>query len=78
MEMTKTRCAAGLYSYNVKVVPTSYKTKRNEVTESNQYSASDSYFPMDPQWIPHAGIPGIMIFYDMSAIKVCVLNAHLE
>ena len=62
--------AAGLYTYNIKVVPTSYQTKDKKITESNQYSASDTFFPMDPQWIPHAGIPGIMFFYDMSAIKV--------
>jgi hypothetical protein len=61
---------AGLYTYHIKVVPTSYTTKSWKVTQTNQYSASDSYFPMEPEFIPHGGIPGIMFFYDLSAIKV--------
>jgi Endoplasmic reticulum vesicle transporter len=63
--------SAGVYQYFLKVVPTTYMTLAGKKMESNQYSVTDHYRPMDPKMIANANVPpGVFFFYDLSAIKV--------
>lgn len=70
--MTARNARAGLYQYHLKVVPTTYAALRgNTKLESNQYSVTEHYRPMDPALLALANVPpGVFFYYDLSAIKV--------
>lgn len=63
--------AAGVYTYFMKVVPTSYTTLGKQTTQSNQYSVTEHFRPQDFEtMLMHSTPHGIYMYYDLSAIKV--------
>ena len=71
MDLAVSFTHAGIYQYFLKVVPTSYTTLRNETTQSNQYSVTEHFRPLDEGLMAANNLPpSIVFFYDMSAIKV--------
>ena len=61
----------GQHEYFVKVVPTTYKRAWGSVLNTNQYSVT-KYFRKLPQ--DGNSLPGIFLFYDMSPIRVNVVE----
>ena len=61
---------AGMYQYFLKVVPTAFSGARNraEVAQTNQFSVTDHFKPVDAEEGLH--LPGVFFFYDLSPIKV--------
>ncbi len=62
----------GMYQYYAKVVPTDYVYRDGSVLATNQYSVTDHF-----QRIVSAnarGLPGIYVFYDLSPIKVRIVE----
>ncbi|RNF16522.1 ERGIC and golgi family 3 [Trypanosoma conorhini] len=77
----------GRFSYFVKVVPTQYQVASllgvGKVVESNQYSVTHHFTasPRNGSAAAEAGtnpqlVPGVFITYDLSPIKVFVLETH--
>ena len=68
---------SGLYQYYIKVVPTTYNSLSGDVIDSNQYSVTDHFKPLDasgghshgPATDGH-GLPGVYFYYDFSPIHV--------
>lgn len=63
--------SVGQHEYFVKVVPTTYREAWGRETTSNSYSITQ-YFRKLPQ--DGTSLPGIFIFYDMSPIRVTVVE----
>ena len=65
---------AGMYQYFLKVVPTAFSGARDraEVARTNQFSVTDHFKPVDAEEGLH--LPGVFFFYDLSPIKVNILE----
>eukprot|EP00892_Ulva_mutabilis_P010957 jgi/Ulvmu1/8233/UM041_0043.1 len=72
-DATNPQSHPGMYQYYLKVVPTSYKAS-GKVTESMQYSATDHFQPLDQNSMARGGVPSISFYYDLSAVKVNVVE----
>lgn len=59
----------GMFSYYVKVVPTTYKFLGGKTLQTNQYSVTEHYKVINSHT---PGLPGIFFFYDLSPIMVDV------
>ncbi|KAI7991025.1 Endoplasmic reticulum-Golgi intermediate compartment protein 3 [Camellia lanceoleosa] len=64
----------GMYQYFIKVVPTIYTNVRGRTIQSNQFSVTEHFKGSEIGRFqsPH----GVYFFYDLSAIKVTVTEAH--
>lgn len=58
----------GMYSYYVKVVPTTYSYLKGEVVNTNQFSVTEHFRFVNPR--EGQGLPGVFCFYDLSPIEV--------
>ena len=62
----------GMYQYYAKVVPTDYIYRDGSTVETNQYSITDHFRRITSA---HArGLPGVFVFYDLSPIKVKIVE----
>lgn len=62
----------GMYQYYAKVVPTDYIYRDGSHIETNQYSVTDHFRRITSA---HArGLPGVFVFYDLSPIKVKIVE----
>ncbi|GLT93829.1 hypothetical protein SLE2022_116030 [Rubroshorea leprosula] len=67
---------SGMYQYFVKVVPTVYTDTRGHTIQSNQFSVTEHF---KNQEIGHLqSLPGVFFYYDLSPIKVTVLEEHIS
>jgi hypothetical protein len=62
----------GMYQYYAKVVPTDYVYRDGTTTETNQYSVTDHFRKIVSSRA--RGLPGIFVFYDVSPIKVKIVE----
>ena len=62
----------GMYQYYAKVVPTDYIYRDGTTTETNQYSVTDHYRKIVSSRA--RGLPGIFVYYDLSPIKVKIVE----
>ena len=62
----------GMYQYYAKVVPTDYVYRDGTTTETNQYSVTDHYRKIVSSRA--RGLPGIFVYYDLSPIKVKIVE----
>jgi hypothetical protein len=65
---------AGMYQYFLKVVPTVFTKKSRGVgeTSTNQFSVTDHFVSVDAEQGQH--LPGVFFFYDLSPIKVNIVE----
>lgn len=61
----------GQYQYFAQVVPTSYKHANGRVVNTNQFSVTESFRPSEGQLLP-----GVFVFYNLSPIKVEVVESR--
>jgi endoplasmic reticulum-Golgi intermediate compartment protein 3 len=59
----------GQYQYHAQVVPTSYSHASASVTETNQFSVTESFHKFDG-----VVVPGLFLYYNLSPIKVQVVE----
>lgn len=64
IQMTPT----GMYQYFIKVVPTMYKDIRGYKIQTNQFSVTEHFRPVEVGM--SRNLPGVFFFYDLSPIKV--------
>ncbi|CAG9462263.1 unnamed protein product [Pedinophyceae sp. YPF-701] len=64
----------GMHQYFLKVVPTVYKGASGKVVRSNQLSITEHFKPSVQEGLDARTLPGIFMFYDLSPIKVEVVE----
>lgn len=62
----------GMYQYYAKVVPTDYVYRDGSTVETNQYSVTDHFRKIESARA--RGLPGIYVYYDLSPIKVKIVE----
>ena len=62
---------AGMYQYFLKVVPTAFSGAAR-MTSTNQFAVTDHFKQVDAEEGRH--LPGVFFFYDLSPIKVNILE----
>ena len=64
---------AGMYQYFLKVVPTAFSgAAKKRATSTNQFAVTDHFKQVDAEEGQH--LPGVFFFYDLSPIKVNILE----
>lgn len=58
----------GMYQYFIKVVPTVYKDIHGKKIQTNQFSVTEHFRPVE--FGMNRALPGVFFFYDLSPIKV--------
>lgn len=71
--VTEAEHAAGMYQYFLKVVPTSFKSRGALPIATNQFSVTENY--KEGASGPARSLPGVFFFYDLSPIKVKIVEA---
>jgi len=66
----------GMYQYFLKVVPTVYTNIRNETLHTNQFSVTENFRESGDTSGGGRNLPGVFFFYDMSPIKVRIVEQH--
>ena len=68
---------SGMFQYFVKIVPTTYESLSGAVINTNQFSVTEHFKPVEESEAAsgghghsHAGLPGVFIMYDLSPIMV--------
>ncbi|EFJ50127.1 hypothetical protein VOLCADRAFT_80399 [Volvox carteri f. nagariensis] len=69
----KSAAATGMYQYFLKVVPTSYTGIDNKTLATNQFSVTEN-FRESSQGGAGKTLPGVFFFYDLSPIKVRIVE----
>ncbi|GIM11658.1 hypothetical protein Vretimale_15170 [Volvox reticuliferus] len=64
--------ATGMFQYFLKVVPTSYSSIDNKTLATNQFSVTENF--RDAQGASGKTLPGVFFFYDLSPIKVRIVE----
>jgi len=65
---TKTDPGPGMHQYFIKVVPTVYESLNGEVLNTNQFSVTEHYKPLEGE--SGHGLPGVFFMYELSPIMV--------
>eukprot|EP00198_Chlamydomonas_reinhardtii_P004228 XP_001693564.1 predicted protein [Chlamydomonas reinhardtii] len=64
--------ATGMFQYFLKVVPTSYTDLSNKTLSTNQFSVTENF--REAQGGAGRTLPGVFFFYDLSPIKVKIVE----
>ncbi|KAG2483070.1 hypothetical protein HYH03_018053 [Edaphochlamys debaryana] len=64
--------ATGMFQYFLKVVPTSYTSLSNRTLATNQFSVTENF--REAQGAAGKTLPGVFFFYDLSPIKVKIVE----
>ncbi|KAG2438865.1 hypothetical protein HYH02_010663 [Chlamydomonas schloesseri] len=67
-----TAVATGMFQYFLKVVPTSYTDLSNKTLSTNQFSVTENF--REAQGGAGRTLPGVFFFYDLSPIKVKIVE----
>lgn len=68
----------GIFTYYTKIVPTAYHYLNGKETDTNQFSVTEKFQTTEGEDGHDQGIPGVIVHYDFSPIKVQVSEQRMS